>query len=52
MAYLGLVPSESSTGDTVNRGGITRLAMVGLGVSWSKLLGAIGILHVLAARSR
>ena len=29
-----------------------RLAMVGRGVSWSKLLGAIGILHVLAARSR
>jgi transposase len=24
MAYLGLVPSESSTGDTVNRGGITK----------------------------
>src|SRR5258706_165269 len=24
MGYLGLVPSESSTGDTVNRGGITR----------------------------
>src|SRR5258705_13983711 len=27
-------------------------AMVGRGVSWSKPLGAIGILHVLAARSR
>jgi len=24
MGYLGLVPSESSTGDTVNRGGITK----------------------------
>jgi Transposase IS116/IS110/IS902 family len=24
--YLGLVPSESSTGDTVNRGGITKAA--------------------------
>ena len=24
MAYLGLVPSESSTGDTVRRGGITK----------------------------
>ena len=24
MAYLGLVPSESSTGDTVKRGGITK----------------------------
>jgi len=29
-----------------------RLAMVGRGVSWSKPLGAIGILHVLAATSR
>jgi transposase len=24
MGYLGLLPSESSTGDTVNRGGITK----------------------------
>ena len=24
MGYLGLVPSESSTGDTINRGGITK----------------------------
>ena len=24
MAYLGLVPSERSTGDTVRRGGITK----------------------------
>ena len=24
MGYLGLVPSESSTGDTVNRGSITK----------------------------
>jgi transposase len=24
MGYLGLVPSESSTGDTVKRGGITK----------------------------
>ena len=24
MGYLGLVPCESSTGDTVNRGGITK----------------------------
>jgi hypothetical protein len=47
MGYLGLVLSESSVRDTVNRGGITER-----GVSWSKLLGAIGILHVLAARSR
>jgi transposase len=24
MGYLGLIPSESSTGDTVKRGGITK----------------------------
>jgi hypothetical protein len=52
MGYLGLVPSESSTGDTVNRGGITKAGNGRRGVSWSKPLGAIGILHVLAARSR
>jgi transposase len=44
MGYLGLVPSESST--------TPRLAMDGCGVSWSNQHGAIGILHVLAARSR
>jgi transposase len=31
MAYLGLVPSESSTGERVRRGGITKAATLGLG---------------------
>jgi transposase len=52
MGYLGLVPSESSTGGRSTAAVSPRPAMVGRGVSWSKPLGAIGILHVLAARSR
>jgi len=31
MGYLGLVPRESSTGDTVNRGSITKAGKVGRG---------------------
>ena len=52
MGYLGLVPCENSTGDTVNRGGIPRLATAGRGVFWSKPLGAIDILRVSASRNR
>jgi transposase len=43
MAYLGLVPSESSTGD--------RPAMGAPGASWSKQLGRIAILHALHERN-
>src|SRR5262245_35342133 len=40
MSYLGVVPSESSTGDTVKRGGITRAGngrarRVLVGSAWS-----------------
>ena len=42
MAYLGLVPSERSTGDAVRRGGITkgqRGATAGSGTCWWRVLG-------------
>ena len=52
MGYLGIVPSERSTGDTVKRGGITKTAMGGPDASWSKPPGTIAIRHASAARSR
>lgn len=39
MAYLGLVPSEHSSGDRTNRGGITKSRTVTLGAFWSKVHG-------------
>src|SRR3974390_1341578 len=36
MGYLGLVPSEDTTGDRVKRGHITKAAMVEPRASWSK----------------
>ena len=43
MGYLGLVPSEDSTGDRVKRGGITKAVMGGRDVfSWRRP-GAIDI---------
>ena len=49
MGYLGLVPPNALQETRSTAAVSPRLAMVGRGVSWSKLLGAIGILHVLAA---
>jgi transposase len=41
MAYLGLVPSESSTGERVKRGGITKPATSERGACLSKEPGHI-----------
>ena len=51
MGYLGLVPSESSTGDKVKRGGITRPATAGHDASWWRRPGATGIRRAWAGRS-
>lgn len=40
MGYLGLVPSERSTGESVKRGGITK---AGNGVSGGVILPTYGI---------
>jgi transposase len=39
MSYLGLVPSERSTGDSIKRGPITRRAICGRDACWSKVRG-------------
>jgi transposase len=41
MAYLGLVPSESSTGERVRRGGSQRLATSEPAACWSRARGPI-----------
>lgn len=43
MGYLGLVPGERSTGETVRRGAITKLATAGFGTCWSRAPGLIAI---------
>ena len=43
MAYLGLVPSEDSTGDTVKRGPITKAGNRAPGACWWSARGAISI---------
>ena len=42
MAYVGLVPSEHSSGGKANRGGITKRATLVCVVYWSKRRGATG----------
>ena len=46
MGYLGLVPLESSTGDKVNRGGITKAGNGRARRILVEAAGPIGILHV------
>ena len=46
MAYLGLVPTEESTGDRSTAAASPRPATVGRGAFWSNPPGAIGIPHV------
>ena len=43
MGYLGLVPSEDSTGDSVKRGGITKAGNGRRGAFWSKLPSTIAL---------
>jgi len=52
MAYLGLVPSEQSTGDKIIRGPITKAAMGGHDACWWSARGAISIRRGWARTSR
>ena len=52
MAYLGLVPSEHSTGDKVKRGGITKAATGGRDAFWWSARGPTGIRPGSERRSR
>jgi Transposase IS116/IS110/IS902 family len=52
MAYLGLTPSERSTGESVKRGGITRLATPVHDGCSSRPRGATDSLHALAKTCR
>src|SRR5208282_58503 len=46
MSFLGLVPAESSTGDTIRRKGLTPWRATGArGGRWSKQPGPIAIRH-------
>jgi len=51
MGYLGLVPGERSTGETVRRGSITKQATVGFGTCWLRAPGHIDIRRRSARKS-
>ena len=52
MAFLGLVPSESSTGEHVKRGGIMKAGNSGPVACWSKAHGLTASLRGSVERSK